>query len=168
MFVAYYFVLPLSICSSLPLRKGVSEGEVTSEDREHAKRIVYSVVYGAGECQRTHRNIIRDLSPWRQRYSSVKWTIYLYCLKMTTQWVQVSFSTWYRSTRASWSEEGKCIGRADHSQIKQTPQFDYRLLPSAWQSALEQDTQPQIQHTAPKAAEGGLLARVKFHVWTCM
>ncbi|XP_022619832.1 DNA polymerase nu [Seriola dumerili] len=28
--------------------KGVSEGEVTSEDREHAKRIVYSVVYGAG------------------------------------------------------------------------------------------------------------------------
>uniref|UniRef100_A0A8C2X349 Polymerase (DNA directed) nu n=1 Tax=Cyclopterus lumpus TaxID=8103 RepID=A0A8C2X349_CYCLU len=28
--------------------KGVSEGEVTSEDREHAKRVVYSVVYGAG------------------------------------------------------------------------------------------------------------------------
>ncbi|XP_018560666.1 DNA polymerase nu isoform X2 [Lates calcarifer] len=28
--------------------KGVSEGQVTSEDREHAKRIVYSVVYGAG------------------------------------------------------------------------------------------------------------------------
>ncbi|XP_042183091.1 DNA polymerase nu-like [Oncorhynchus tshawytscha] len=28
--------------------KGVSEGEVSSEDREHAKRIVYSVVYGAG------------------------------------------------------------------------------------------------------------------------
>ncbi|XP_040887738.1 DNA polymerase nu [Toxotes jaculatrix] len=28
--------------------KGLSEGEVTSEDREHAKRIVYSVVYGAG------------------------------------------------------------------------------------------------------------------------
>ncbi|XP_045921713.1 uncharacterized protein LOC123981106 isoform X5 [Micropterus dolomieu] len=28
--------------------KGVREGEVTSEDREHAKRIVYSVVYGAG------------------------------------------------------------------------------------------------------------------------
>ncbi|KAF7664462.1 hypothetical protein LDENG_00175690 [Lucifuga dentata] len=28
--------------------KGVSEGEVTSKDREHAKRIVYSVVYGAG------------------------------------------------------------------------------------------------------------------------
>ncbi|XP_041636065.1 DNA polymerase nu [Cheilinus undulatus] len=28
--------------------KGVSEGEVTSVDREHAKRIVYSVVYGAG------------------------------------------------------------------------------------------------------------------------
>uniref|UniRef100_A0A8C4EI90 DNA-directed DNA polymerase n=1 Tax=Dicentrarchus labrax TaxID=13489 RepID=A0A8C4EI90_DICLA len=28
--------------------KGVSEGEVTPEDREHAKRIVYSVVYGAG------------------------------------------------------------------------------------------------------------------------
>ncbi|XP_029931586.1 DNA polymerase nu [Myripristis murdjan] len=28
--------------------KGVSEGEVTSEEREHAKRIVYSVVYGAG------------------------------------------------------------------------------------------------------------------------
>ncbi|XP_071315801.1 uncharacterized protein [Trachinotus anak] len=28
--------------------KGVSEGEVTSEDREHAKCIVYSVVYGAG------------------------------------------------------------------------------------------------------------------------
>ncbi|KAI3375733.1 hypothetical protein L3Q82_004031 [Scortum barcoo] len=28
--------------------KGVSEAEVTSEDREHAKRIVYSVVYGAG------------------------------------------------------------------------------------------------------------------------
>ncbi|XP_078132745.1 DNA polymerase nu [Sander vitreus] len=28
--------------------KGMSEGEVTSEDREHAKRIVYSVVYGAG------------------------------------------------------------------------------------------------------------------------
>ncbi|KAG7241560.1 hypothetical protein INR49_025480, partial [Caranx melampygus] len=28
--------------------KGVSEGEVTSEDREHTKRIVYSVVYGAG------------------------------------------------------------------------------------------------------------------------
>ncbi|XP_061566157.1 DNA polymerase nu [Cololabis saira] len=28
--------------------KGVSENEVTSEDREHAKRIVYSVVYGAG------------------------------------------------------------------------------------------------------------------------
>ena len=37
------------MCSSLSLRKGVSEGEVTSEDREHAKRIVYSVVYGAGE-----------------------------------------------------------------------------------------------------------------------
>ncbi|XP_061816996.1 DNA polymerase nu isoform X3 [Nerophis lumbriciformis] len=29
-------------------RKGVSEQEVTSEDREHAKRIVYSLVYGAG------------------------------------------------------------------------------------------------------------------------
>ncbi|XP_042368648.1 DNA polymerase nu [Plectropomus leopardus] len=28
--------------------KGVSESEVTPEDREHAKRIVYSVVYGAG------------------------------------------------------------------------------------------------------------------------
>ncbi|XP_034532138.1 DNA polymerase nu isoform X3 [Notolabrus celidotus] len=28
--------------------KGVSEAEVTSEDREHAKRVVYSVVYGAG------------------------------------------------------------------------------------------------------------------------
>uniref|UniRef100_A0A3Q3MQU0 Polymerase (DNA directed) nu n=1 Tax=Mastacembelus armatus TaxID=205130 RepID=A0A3Q3MQU0_9TELE len=28
--------------------KGKSETEVTSEDREHAKRIVYSVVYGAG------------------------------------------------------------------------------------------------------------------------
>ncbi|KAM9406208.1 DNA polymerase nu [Salvelinus alpinus] len=28
--------------------KSVSEGEVSSEDREHAKRIVYSVVYGAG------------------------------------------------------------------------------------------------------------------------
>ncbi|XP_069375240.1 DNA polymerase nu-like isoform X3 [Paralichthys olivaceus] len=28
--------------------KGISEGQVTSEDREHAKRIVYSVVYGAG------------------------------------------------------------------------------------------------------------------------
>ncbi|XP_008281616.1 DNA polymerase nu [Stegastes partitus] len=28
--------------------KGVREDEVTSEDREHAKRIVYSVVYGAG------------------------------------------------------------------------------------------------------------------------
>nr|XP_046236536.1 DNA polymerase nu isoform X3 [Scatophagus argus] len=28
--------------------KGVSEDVVTSEDREHAKRIVYSVVYGAG------------------------------------------------------------------------------------------------------------------------
>ncbi|KAM9717512.1 DNA polymerase nu [Menidia menidia] len=28
--------------------KGMSVGEVTSEDREHAKRIVYSVVYGAG------------------------------------------------------------------------------------------------------------------------
>uniref|UniRef100_UPI0037E9352C DNA polymerase nu n=1 Tax=Semicossyphus pulcher TaxID=241346 RepID=UPI0037E9352C len=28
--------------------KGVSELQVTSEDREHAKRIVYSVVYGAG------------------------------------------------------------------------------------------------------------------------
>ncbi|KAM3590202.1 uncharacterized protein V6R79_005780 [Siganus canaliculatus] len=28
--------------------KGVSDSEVTSEDREHAKRIVYSVVYGAG------------------------------------------------------------------------------------------------------------------------
>ncbi|XP_047433521.1 DNA polymerase nu [Mugil cephalus] len=28
--------------------KGMSEAEVTSEDREHAKRIVYSVVYGAG------------------------------------------------------------------------------------------------------------------------
>lgn len=31
------------------LRMGVSETEVTAEDREHAKRIVYSVVYGAGE-----------------------------------------------------------------------------------------------------------------------
>ncbi|XP_045081492.1 DNA polymerase nu isoform X1 [Coregonus clupeaformis] len=29
--------------------KGVSEGEVSSEDREHAKHIVYSVVYGAGK-----------------------------------------------------------------------------------------------------------------------
>ncbi|XP_076581726.1 DNA polymerase nu [Chaetodon auriga] len=28
--------------------KGVSEGDVTSEEREHAKRIVYSTVYGAG------------------------------------------------------------------------------------------------------------------------
>lgn len=37
------------MCSPLSLRKGVREGEVTSEDREHAKRIVYSVVYGAGE-----------------------------------------------------------------------------------------------------------------------
>lgn len=36
----------------MSLRKGVSEGEVTSEDREHAKRIVYSVVYGAGEYKR--------------------------------------------------------------------------------------------------------------------
>ncbi|KAM7366368.1 hypothetical protein PAMP_015814 [Pampus punctatissimus] len=34
--------------AAAPLLKGVSEGEVTSEDREHAKRIVYSVVYGAG------------------------------------------------------------------------------------------------------------------------
>lgn len=42
-------MLFLSICSSLSPRKGVSEGEVTSEDREHAKRVVYSVVYGAGE-----------------------------------------------------------------------------------------------------------------------
>ncbi|XP_055359169.1 uncharacterized protein LOC114851413 isoform X3 [Betta splendens] len=31
--------------------KGIGEGEVTSEDRDHAKRIVYSVVYGAG-CKR--------------------------------------------------------------------------------------------------------------------
>lgn len=30
-------------------RKGVSEDRVSLEDREHAKRIVYSVVYGAGE-----------------------------------------------------------------------------------------------------------------------
>ena len=29
----------------------MSVGEVTPEDREHAKRIVYSVVYGAGEYQ---------------------------------------------------------------------------------------------------------------------
>ncbi|XP_056156190.1 DNA polymerase nu, partial [Lampris incognitus] len=28
--------------------KGINEGEVTPEDREHAKRVVYSVVYGAG------------------------------------------------------------------------------------------------------------------------
>ncbi|XP_070849889.1 DNA polymerase nu [Chaetodon trifascialis] len=28
--------------------KGVREGDVTSEEREHAKRIVYSIVYGAG------------------------------------------------------------------------------------------------------------------------
>ncbi|XP_068612187.1 DNA polymerase nu [Brachionichthys hirsutus] len=28
--------------------KGIAESEVSSEDREHAKRIVYSVVYGAG------------------------------------------------------------------------------------------------------------------------
>lgn len=27
---------------------------MTSEDREHAKRIVYSVVYGAGQYTRTH------------------------------------------------------------------------------------------------------------------
>lgn len=39
----------LSMCESLSLRKKKSEGELTSDDREHAKRIVYSVVYGAGE-----------------------------------------------------------------------------------------------------------------------
>lgn len=32
----------------------MSESAVTSEDREHAKRIVYSVVYGAGEYTRAH------------------------------------------------------------------------------------------------------------------
>lgn len=42
------------MCSSWSLRKGIGEGEVTSEDREHAKRIVYSVVYGAGEYKHTH------------------------------------------------------------------------------------------------------------------
>lgn len=42
-----------SQCLLLSLRKGVREGEVTSEDREHAKRIVYSVVYGAGEYKHT-------------------------------------------------------------------------------------------------------------------
>ncbi|KAJ4948333.1 hypothetical protein JOQ06_019868 [Pogonophryne albipinna] len=36
------------VFTMLAAQKGVSEGEVTSEDREHAKRIVYSVVYGAG------------------------------------------------------------------------------------------------------------------------
>lgn len=35
-------------------RKGVSEDRVSLEDREHAKRIVYSVVYGAGENYVTH------------------------------------------------------------------------------------------------------------------
>lgn len=39
----------LSLSLNLSLRKGLSEKEVTSEDREHAKRVVYSVVYGAGE-----------------------------------------------------------------------------------------------------------------------
>lgn len=36
---------------------------MTSEDREHAKRIVYSVVYGAGEHTHTHtyRHILKGL-----------------------------------------------------------------------------------------------------------
>lgn len=38
----------MSLSQFLSLRKGMSEAEVTSEDREHAKRIVYSLVYGAG------------------------------------------------------------------------------------------------------------------------
>lgn len=42
----------LSVFSFILYRKKVSEAEVTSEDREHAKRIVYSVVYGAGEDKR--------------------------------------------------------------------------------------------------------------------
>lgn len=32
----------------------MTKAEVTSEDREHAKRIVYSVVYGAGKYPHTH------------------------------------------------------------------------------------------------------------------
>lgn len=43
----------LSRSLNLSLRKGLSEKEVTSEDREHAKRVVYSVVYGAGEYKHT-------------------------------------------------------------------------------------------------------------------
>lgn len=39
---------------SLALRKGVSETELTSEEREHTKRIVYSIVYGAGEYAHKH------------------------------------------------------------------------------------------------------------------
>lgn len=45
--------LPLN----LSLRKGMSENEVTSEDREHAKRIVYSVIYGAGEYKHTYGKV---------------------------------------------------------------------------------------------------------------
>lgn len=41
---------------------------MTSEDREHAKRIVYSVVYGAGEYTPP---------------PSVNWTIDLHCFIMT-------------------------------------------------------------------------------------
>ena len=42
------------IFTSLAFRKGVSESEVTSEEREHTKRIVYSIVYGAGEYSHEH------------------------------------------------------------------------------------------------------------------
>lgn len=63
MFVCSPSVESHTLSSSLSLRKGVSEGEVTSEDREHAKRIVYSVVYGAGEHTHTHtyRHILKGL-----------------------------------------------------------------------------------------------------------
>ena len=49
-----YSLSSFSLCLS---RKGVSEGEVSSEDREHAKRIVYSVVYGAGEKNYPHDSV---------------------------------------------------------------------------------------------------------------
>lgn len=36
-----YFIL-------FSFRKGLNMEDVSSEDREHAKRIIYSVIYGAG------------------------------------------------------------------------------------------------------------------------
>lgn len=68
----------------------MNESEVTSEDREHAKRVVYSVVYGAGEYTHTHTHRLtlseKESAIIVDNYEtdpSANRTIDLYCFKLT-------------------------------------------------------------------------------------